>query len=127
MWILPTYLITYLHYTIPILPTYMALSPFQVAFVMAHAHSKLIGSHVDDIRLFHIYDPRERLRIGRNGWILVVVSISLWEDSHIRVDKGPPLLGILQRKGDITIFSHLWRHQILQIPDKQATRGNITI
>ena len=44
MWILPTYLITYLHYTIPILPTYMALSPFQVAFVMAHTHPKLIRS-----------------------------------------------------------------------------------
>ena len=67
MWILPTYLITYLHYTIPILPTYMAHSPFQVAFVMAHAHSKLIGSHVDDIRLFNIYDPRENL----GTWISV--------------------------------------------------------
>ena len=96
MWILPTYLITYLHYTIPILRTYMALSPFQVAFVMAHAHSKLIRSHVDDIRLFNIYDPRERLRICRNGWIPVVVSISLSENSHIWVDKGPPLLGIPQ-------------------------------
>ena len=94
---LPTYVITYLHYTIPILPTYMAPSPFQVAFVMAHAHSKMIGSHVEDIRLFNIYDPRKRLRIRRNGWIPVVVSISLWEDSHFWVDKGPPWLGIPQR------------------------------
>ena len=127
MWILVTYVITYVYYTIPILPTYMALSPFQVAFVMAHAHSKLIESHVDDIRLFNIYDPRERLRIRRNGWIPLVVSILLWEDSHIWVDKGPPWLGILQRKGDITIFPQFLRHQIWRIPDKQATRGNITI
>ena len=55
----------------------MALTPFQVAFVIAHAHSKLIGSHVDDIQMFNIYDPRERLRIHMNGWIPVVVSISL--------------------------------------------------
>ena len=83
MWILVTYLITYLYCAIPILPTYMALGPFQVAFVMAHAHSKLIRSHVDHIRLFNIYDPQDRLRICRNGWIPVVVSILLWEDSHI--------------------------------------------
>ena len=122
MWILPTYLTTYLHYTIPILPSYMALSPFQVAFFMAHAHSKLMGSRVDDIRLFNIYDPRERLRIRRNGLFPLVVSISLSEDSHVWVDKGPPWLGIPQRKGDITIFPQFLQHQIWRIPGKQATR-----
>ena len=67
----------------------MALNPFHVAFVMAHTHSKMIGSHVDDIPLFNIYDPREPLRIRRNGRIPVVVFISFWEDNHIWVDKWP--------------------------------------
>ena len=85
----------------------MALSPFRVAFVMAHAHSKLIGSHVDNIPLVNIYDPEERLPICRNDWIPVVALISLGEDSHILGDKGLPWLEIPQRKGDITIFLKL--------------------
>ena len=74
----------------------MALSPFQVALVMAHAHCKLIGSYVDGIRLFNIYNPQESLRIRRNGWTLVVVSFWFWEGSHIRVSQGSPWLEIPQ-------------------------------